>query len=813
MYYKNPDKNSYLFVKLTLYFLVFFYSCTTIKHAPDKPFVFSSKIGDIKGGDFTRDERAALKQRLYTQLDDSSKVTRVDKLLLFRTIKNPPVYDSAYSVISAQNISTSMQFIGYFNNKVSVNTDTVKINNQQRVYVTYNVETGIPTRIDTISYRLKKQELQDLAMQTKDESLLKAGDPVTKQNVVGEKSRLISLYRNNGYYKFSADELRVIGDTTIEALTNIDDPFEALRLLQEAQQKRDSPTIKLAVALNMPKAQDSNRIAKYYINRITILPDYQPYDSLSDVSLTRTIYRDDSVLYHRPIFKNRFLVRNLYLKAGDVYNQDNFFKTLNSFSQKGVWQSVNILTSEVKDSNKLNLIVQLIPGLKNTIEGNIEASIGTSNVNNISSTNLFGLSGNIGWTTRNVGREAIQMTNKIGGGIEFSKNKNSGRNTIINSRELNFANSLSFPKLIEPYKKLVRTFTKPKNRNKENFISRKSFISTNLSYVNRINLFDLQTINFAPGFNVTTKRNYQWIIKAPNIEFTNLYHQTDSFNKILDQNPFLRYSFRTALVVSAAVSFRSDYFPVKHPTSQRTLKLNVEVPILPAGIKNVTSGDNIFRKYLRLFVKPDAEYIYTVRYPKAKAERVLRAFVGVGIPISRADSTLPFFKQYYGGGSNSMRGWPVRGIGRGSQPLKPFDNTNGFNDRTGDIQFEANAEYRKTIAQIIPNSILLRMSLFTDWGNVWNFKNSKATGIDSTQFKFRNFYKELGVDAGAGLSVDFTYFVLRFDYAFRFKRPDISANNGWQFPSINLKNLFGREGKAWRYENANFTIGLGYAFK
>ena len=116
-----------------------------------------------------------------------------------------------------------------------------------------------------------------------------------------------------------------------------------------------------------------------------------------------------------------------------------------------------------------------------------------------------------------------------------------------------------------------------------------------------------------------------------------------------------------------------------------------------------------------------------------------RAFAGVGI-ASKKDTTLPFFKQYFGGGANSMRGWPVRGIGRGSQALTPYDS-NTFNDRTGDIQLETNIEYRYTIAQIIPNSLVLKGALFADIGNVWNFRNTKpAGGIDSTQFMFKNLY-------------------------------------------------------------------------
>ena len=176
-----------------------------------------------------------------------------------------------------------------------------------------------------------------------------------------------------------------------------------------------------------------------------------------------------------------------------------------------------------------------------------------------------------------------------------------------------------------------------------------------------------------------------------------------------------------------------------------------------------------------------------------------------------------------------MRGGPVRGIWRGSHPLTPY-GPNKVNDRTGDIQLESNIEYRYTIAQIIPNSLILRGALFMDIGNIWNLRNTvPGGGIDTTQFQFKNLYKELGVAAGTGFRLDFNYFVLRFDLGFRVKRPDVSKNDGWQVPQITFSNLFRRGVKLpdpvdptktyndnryrkWRYENFNFTIGISYPF-
>jgi hypothetical protein len=322
------------------------------------------------------------------------------------------------------------------------------------------------------------------------------------------------------------------------------------------------------------------------------------------------------------------------------------------------------------------------------------------------------------------------------------------------------------------------------------------------------------------GYSGTTKKNRQWIFKPLNFEFAKLYNETDSFKKTLADNPFLRYSFNTALVAGSSIGYRINKVNPLHPNRQHSLKINVE----ESGMLWGRLG--IFKQYMKQYVKTDVEYIYSLSRPKTAF--VFRVFGGIGI-ASKKDTTLPFFKQYFGGGSNSMRGWPVRGIGRGGQPLSPYAS-NSFNDRTGDIQLETNIEYRYTIAQIIPNSLVLKGALFADIGNVWNFRNSKpGGGTDSTQFQFANLYKQLGVSAGTGFRLDFNYFVLRFDFGFRFKRPDVAKSDGWQIPDINFNNLFRRGKKVpdplnpgstlndnrykkWRYENYNLTIGISYPF-
>lgn len=788
-----------------LFFSLFLSSCIIPKkYQKDKPFVTKNKI-EVTGGKFTKDEKNNLKQRLNAQLDDSSRISVADKYFIRHVYNNPPAYDSNSAAQSARNMQSSMLHIGYYKSHATYKTDTVHQSGQLRAHVTYTVQVGKPTLIDTVRYILRRPDLQQLAMQNTDKSLLKKGDPVTKSAVLGEVSRLVDLYRNNGYYKFTSEELKVRGDTTTGALTTIGgDIFEQLRLLAEAQTARDSPTIKLAVVLNQPT--DSSRLRKFYISNIYILPDYQLGDKLLDPAyVVRTPKsRNFIVKYHRKLFKTSFLARRLYMKRGDMYRQEDYYKTINSYTLAGVWQSVNIQIIERKDSsNKIDMVIQLIPGKKFGFEAALEASYSaTSNANSVTSANagnLLGLSGNVSLLNRNFRKEGIKMTNSVRAGVELNLKADSGRRNIINSNEISYSNSIIFPRFIFPVSKL--------NGDKR-FAGAETFINTNLSFVNRLDLFNMQTVNLALGYDWTSRRNRQWVVKPLNIEFARLYNETDSFKKTLQDNPFLRYSFNSALVAGSSISYKSTRVNPKHLSRQHSVKFNIE----ESGM--IWGRLGILKNYMRQFVKTDLEYVYSASHPKTAF--VFRIFGGVGI-AAKSDTTLPFFKQYFGGGSNSMRGWPVRGIGRGSQPLADY-GANKFNDRTGDIQLEANLEYRYVIAQIIHNSLVLKGALFCDMGNIWNLRNTKpGGGTDSAQFQFKNIYRDLGVAAGTGFRLDFNYFVLRFDLGFRFKRPELAyINDGWKAPSMGfddvIPKLFSRNYKKWRYENFNFTIGISYPF-
>ena len=182
----------------------------------------------------------------------------------------------------------------------------------------------------------------------------------------------------------------------------------------------------------------------------------------------------------------------------------------------------------------------------------------------------------------------------------------------------------------------------------------------------------------------------------------------------------------------------------------------------------------------------------------------IRSFAGFGIPYGNS-LALPFVKQFFVGGPNSLRGFLIREIGPGGyattertaegkliyNPETGEKGNVGFFNQTGDMKLEVNAEIRFDIYK------WLKAAVFVDAGNVWLLrKDARQLG----DFNFKRFWSEFAVDAGAGLRLDFNFFVIRFDYGFPLRDPRRAVGKRWQFAN----------GQA--FKTGQFQLAIGYPF-
>ncbi|MFT2621828.1 hypothetical protein ACMWQU_25505, partial [Escherichia coli] len=85
-----------------------------------------------------------------------------------------------------------------------------------------------------VSFDLKDSVLNGLTKENEKETTLKKNSPYSKQLINGELDRLLKIYRNNGFYKLTREDIYAYIDSTDQKFLRLTlDPFEQARLLTE----------------------------------------------------------------------------------------------------------------------------------------------------------------------------------------------------------------------------------------------------------------------------------------------------------------------------------------------------------------------------------------------------------------------------------------------------------------------------------------------------------------------------------------------------------------------------------------------------
>lgn len=767
------------FTGFAVIIMVLVSSCATIvKNYPaGKPFVYETNIN--VNGNFTNAERETLESRLKGQLDDSMRSRSVSKLL-WSVMKSPPAYDSNNAVKSILFMRALLTSLGYFKDTINFKSsvDTSK-DDQLRTTVDFYVTPGKVVKIDSFSYNIKQAELQSIAVANQQDAFVKKGEPFAKAAISVELDRLVDLYRNNGYLRFSREELIGLWDTLdVSLLQPTLDPFEQLELLEKLRQRRENPTANLEIRLR--PGFDSTRLTKYFVGNVTVYPDI----TLDTAARSRkqTMVNGVNVISYLGMFKAKIFPPNISLKHGELYDQRNYFKTVNRFNSLGSWRLVNIEQVPRRNADTADFNIRMTPSKKYSFTANLEGS----NNNTFVSGNLLGIAVNVGLQNRNFAKAANQASTTLRFGVETGKNKLTNVK-FIQTRQLSINHTISFPRPILPFKLKISEKIRSSFR---------TILAFNGSLTERRELYNLNNVNASWGYEFQAGKKFI-TLRIPNIEYS-YFKPLPKLEDIFDLNPSLRFIFTDGLISSIITGITVTGGKNKNVNVFRG---NMESSGLVAGLikKNAFLDTNLYR-----FIKVDAEFTRKIAFVKTAI--ALRLFAGVGYEFNSTANqnkrnNLPFFRQYFAGGPNSMRAWALRRLGPGSL-VKNFDAT-GSPDRYGDVQLEANVEYRFPLGNLF--GIKINGALFTDMGNIWYLK--KAPGrLPEEVFNLNRLGTDLAIGSGVGLRVDFDFFVIRFDVSHKVKDPSPSFDNA------NLQNKwFGYVQKDF-LKGTQFQLGISYPF-
>lgn len=278
---------------------------------------------------------------------------------------------------------------------------------------------------------------------------------------------------------------------------------------------------------------------------------------------------------------------------------------------------------------------------------------------------------------------------------------------------------------------------------------------------------------------------------------------SDKFKEFLEDNPSIRQSFEEQFIIGGSYSFIINKLGDENV---REYFLNAEVDFsgnLIVLFHNLfTNTEENSDNIVRVFGTPISQYSrirtdFRYYFKTGEESRIAtRLYAGLGIPYINS-TVMPYIKQFYAGGTNSMRAFRARTLGPGSY-YPEDDSENILVDQTGDVKLEANVEYRFPIAGF------LKGALFTDFGNIWLVNDDPLR--PGGQFKMDKFYKEIAVGLGFGFRIDVDLIVVRFDWAIPARKPWLDEGERWVVDEINPFD------RTWRRQNVLWNISIGYPF-
>jgi outer membrane protein assembly factor BamA len=238
------------------------------------------------------------------------------------------------------------------------------------------------------------------------------------------------------------------------------------------------------------------------------------------------------------------------------------------------------------------------------------------------------------------------------------------------------------------------------------------------------------------------------------------------------EGTYLEHSYEDRLITSTSYSFIFNNQDIKKLGSYTYFRINTEQAgfILASGYKffgtpNESGNYELAGNEFAQFLKCD----FDIRYYNIiddKTSFVYRFFAGVAWPYGNSIA-IPFEKQYFTGGANGIRAWQVRNLGPGTY----LENKSVYPNATADIKLEGNIEYRFKLFWILEGA------LYADAGNIWAIRDEDDR--EGAVFKWNSFYKQIAVGTGAGIRMNFSYFIFRFDLGIKARDPSIPGGPRW----------------------------------
>lgn len=755
---KIISKNKYLF--LYAFFLVLLNSCNATKYVPEGDLLYTGATVKVKDSLVSKKDRKALRNEMEELLRPKPNRTFLGlrpKLFFYNLVSEPkknkgfkywvkyklgepPVLFSQVSLdYNADVLRNYSENNGYF--KTKVEADSTR--KGRKASAQYIVRPGKQYFIKSVTFPEDSTELAKAVKGLQRRSLLKVGNPYNLETIKLERERIDTRLKEKGFYYFSANDLLVQIDSTVGK-------YE----------------VDLILKIKEETAASAQQV--YRINDIIVYPNYSLNDTLNPNEIKVKSYKDFTIIDKNNTFKPRVFDRTLYFEKNDIYNRTNHNLSLNRLVNLGTFKFVkNSFKVADTTGNYLDAYYYLTLLPKKSIRVEV---LGKTNSANYTGTEL-----NINWSNRNTFKGAELLSLSAFGGLEFQM---SGQNNGFNVYRIGGEASLIWPRFIAPIKLKSSSGYVPKTK-----------ALLNYEFQQRDKLYSLNTFKGSYGYIWKENIRKEHELKVSEITYASPMHVTALYDSQANANPALAKVIEKQLIFGPTYSYTYTNTMKKRLKNTIYFRGDVEVAGTVAGL--ITGADakkeqpkEILDVPFSQFIKLQTEFRHYYKINRS-SEIASRIIVGGAYAYGNS-TTIPFIKQFFIGGTNSIRAFRARSIGPGSN--LPDTSTEFLPDQSGDFKLEFNTEYRSKIYSVINGAV------FLDAGNIWLLNDA-----DNAKNLSKRFLDEIAVGAGVGLRFDFSFLILRTDFAVPLRLPYGNVSDRWVMDKINLKS-------------GVFNLAIGYPF-
>ena len=600
----------------------------------------------------------------------------------------------------------------------------------KKVNVTYSVTLGRRYRIGKVTYSVPEGEFKADFFVDTSAITVKPGDFLSEDALEKETERSASALRRKGYFGFTKNYFSFEADT-----------------------------------LNSRDTADLLMMVKEYTRNQT--PEYaRPHRKYS--------FGKVSISYDKDLkFNNKVLKDMCTIRPGDMYDEREVNTTYSRLSALRLFSGVNIALNP-RDSGLVDCDINLTKSRMQGFKVNLEGST--------NSTGLIGISPQLSYYHKNIFHGGQWLNLGFLGNFQFKYDDKD-----VKSNEFGVSAGLSFPEFLGLPNTMFHGPSVPRTE-----------INASYNYQNRPE-YTRNMISTSFGYSGSISNGkffYQFYpIQAKIVRLTNL---DQNFYKNLTGNPFLRDAYQNHFDVgSGIVAYYTTSTALIPKETYEYARLQVDasgnvLSLFNGTMKSDDYGSRLiwntpYSQYIRTELTLGKTFVFGKNDRQALAIRLLG---GVGHAYGNS-STIPFEKQFYSGGANSMRGWQARALGPGCSKA---DTTFVIPSQTGDVKLEANVEYR------FPMFWKLCGAVFTDVGNIWTLKETDGDDGAHTHFDLKNLASSLAADWGLGLRVDLNFLILRLDMGMKVYDPSLETAR-WRAPSRWIKK-----------DGYSLHFGVGYPF-